>query len=224
MIISLHLPKTAGSSFAKSLEGHFENKLLKDYKDLPLNTVEYKRNKDALEASIYNAESAKFTGVECIHGHFLPLKYLLLNVQQELTFITWMRNPVERVLSHYYFWKRTYNPSSSPKLHRRVIEEEWTIEKFCLSKELRNLYKQFLWGFPLENFDFIGIVEFYNQDFKYFCRKYLNVELEEQKENIGDSNTKKYQIDDEFYEKIKNFHKDDMVLYERALEKRLKRL
>ena len=90
--------------------------------------------------------------------------------------------------------------------------------------ELRNLYKQFLWGFPFEKFDFIGIVEFYNQDFEYFCRKYLDIYLEEHKENINAQNSGKYQIDEKFYKKIEEFHEYDMALYQRALAKRLTRI
>ncbi len=31
-----------------------------------------------------------------------------------------------------------------------MVEEEWTLERFCLEPELKNLYSQFLWGFPLK--------------------------------------------------------------------------
>lgn len=106
MIISLHLPKTAGTSFASTLEQHFEKEFLKDSADLPMNTPQYERNKAALQASLCNAES-DFSGIECIHGHFLPIKYLLLANKRKMTFVTWMRNPVERVLSHYFYWKRS---------------------------------------------------------------------------------------------------------------------
>lgn len=219
MIISLHLPKTAGSSFAKSLEEHFGAALLKDYGDFPINTPEYQRNKAALQASLQNAEERDFSSIECIHGHFLPLKYLLLSVRQELKFVTWMRDPVQRMLSHYYFWKRTYNRETSARLHCRVVEENWSVERFCLSQELRDIYKQFLWGFPLEKFDFIGIIDHYQSDFIYFCKKYLGVHLEEYKENIGDKS--QYLIDEKLYNDIKNFHRYDMDLYKKALTQRL---
>jgi hypothetical protein len=37
-IISVHIPKTAGSSFKKILEAYFEDKILFDYEDTPINT------------------------------------------------------------------------------------------------------------------------------------------------------------------------------------------
>lgn len=147
MLISLHLPKTAGVSFRRSLEAHYGSTFLKDYADYPINTPVYERSLAAVRASIDIAERG-VEGIACIHGHFLPVKYLLLSLQQEVTFVTWMRNPVERLLSHYFYWKRSYNPKQAPLLHRKVIEENWSVERFALSPELRNLYSQFCGAFP----------------------------------------------------------------------------
>ena len=224
MIISVHVPKTAGSSFVKALEAHFSSGLQKDYADLPTNTPQYERNRAALLASVHNAESDHSAEVACIHGHFLPLKYLLLSLKKELRFITWMRNPVERVLSHYYYWKSVYNSATAPDLHRRVVEEDWSVERFCLSPELRNLYGQFLWGFPLEYFDFIGITEFYDEDLAYFSEQYLNTDLEPLRENVGKNQGGSYQIDSSFRAKLEQFHAFDFELYRTALLIRQKRL
>lgn len=222
MIISLHLPKTAGTSFAAALEQRFGTKLLKDYADLPINTPEYERNKAALQASLCNAEN-DFPGIECIHGHFLPIKYLLLANKRAVRFVTWMRNPVERVLSHYFFWKSSYDPKTAPRLHRKVIEDDWSIERFCLGPEVRDLYWQFLWGFPIEHFDFIGFTEFYANDLEYFTRYYLQTPIEPIRLNVGDKGEGGYQIDVSLRKQIESFHARDMDLYQRALEKRLTR-
>ena len=120
MIISLHLPKTAGSSFARSLEAHFGPRLLKDYADVPINTPVYERNQAALRASIDIGEQG-VTGMACIHGHFLPLKYLLLGTKQELTFITWMRNPVERAYSQYLMHLTKKQLTTS--FHEQLLKE-----------------------------------------------------------------------------------------------------
>ncbi len=204
----------------KSLETHFGSALLRDYDDLPINTPQYERNKAALLASIHNGETDKFAEIECIHGHFLPLKYLLLSVKKDLKFITWMRDPIERILSHFFFWKRYYDPATAPKLHHRMVEEDWTVERFCLSPELQNIYGQFLWGFPLEYLDFIGITEFYDEDLAYFSEVYLNCNLAVHAENVGSKEGGKYQIDEKFRKQIQKFHDYDMTLYKRALVKR----
>jgi len=131
-----------------------------------------------------------------------------------------MRNPVERVHSNYYYWKKTYNPRSDP-LHRRVVEEDWSIERFCLSPELKIFYSQFLWGFPLDYFDFIGITEFYEDDIAYFGQHYLGANTKVKRLNVRTNSA--YQIDRSFRNEIEAFHDRDMDLYHKALEKRLTR-
>jgi hypothetical protein len=221
-MISLHLPKTAGTSFSAALEQHFGPRLLRDYVDLPIHSPMYERNKAALQASLRNAES-DFAGIECIHGHFLPVKFLLLAGRRDLSFVTWMRNPVERVLSHYFFWRRNYVPKAEEHLCRKMLEEDWSIERFCLGPEVRDLYRQFLWGFPIEHFDFIGVTEFYEEDLEYFARHFLQTAIEPKRLNMGDRGKGGYEIDALLRRKIESFHAGDMGLYQWALEKRLAR-
>ncbi len=221
MIVSVHLPKTAGSSFKASLEQHFDKKVLLDYADIPINTPPFQRNKNALISGLKNADY-DFGATECIHGHFMPAKYLLLDTARPLTFVTWMRNPVERVISHYYFWQRPYWPEAPP-FHKQIVEEKWSLEKFCLSDEMRNLYQQFLWGFPLHNFDFIGITEHYEEDFKYFRKTFLHENVPAFRENINKNKKGNYTISKSFRTQIESFHQADMELYHGALKLRFQR-
>ena len=48
MIISVHIPKTAGESFAASLRDLFKDKFYKDDNDKPINTPVFQRNSTAL--------------------------------------------------------------------------------------------------------------------------------------------------------------------------------
>ncbi len=89
MLISLHLPKTAGSSFSASIARYYQDSLMYDYGDLPINTPVFKRNVTALKNCIPNAIKT-YKNIECIHGHFLPLKYLFC---RNTKFVTWMRDP-----------------------------------------------------------------------------------------------------------------------------------
>jgi hypothetical protein len=218
MIISLHLPKTAGTSFGKSLKGHFGNGLIKDYADLPINTPVYQRNVNALQACIENGDK-DFSGIQCIHGHFLPLKYLLLSVKREIAFVTWMRDPVERLASHYEFWLKTYKADTAPDLQRKMVEEKWSLERFCLGAELQNFYWQFLWGFPLERFDFIGIVENYEEDFRHFTETFLGARLPTYRKNLGEGKSERtvHIKDQELRKTIEAHHSIDLELYRKAV-------
>jgi len=219
MLISVHLPKTAGSSFSAALGEKLGSSLLLDYGDQPINTPSHERNTGAFRKSIENFDnSSRFKGIKCIHGHFLPIKYLLLSDKLDIQFITWMRNPVERLLSHYYFWKRTFNSETAPPLHRKFMEEKWSIERFCLGPELKNLYYQFLYGFPLEYFALIGITESYEEDLSYFSSRFLGYHVEMKRLNVGKTTNHSYEIPERLRNKIAHFHSKDMELYERALD------
>ncbi len=101
--------------------------------------------------------------------------------------------------------------------------EKWTLEKFCLSDEIRNLYNQFLWGFPLHNFDFIGITEHYEDDFKYFAQKFLNKDVASFKENINVNSKGNYLITKTLRKQIESFSQLDMELYYSALKLKFQR-
>lgn len=226
MIISVHLPKTAGTSFYKLLDDHFNGLIKRDYKDVPLNKSISSRRLQALLKclSLYVINPKK---INCIHGHFMPLKYFFYRSQSDVKFVTWMRNPVERLASHYFHWLRTYDVSTSPLLHRRVVEEKWSLERFCLGPEMKNMYSQFLWFFPLTKFDFVGITEFYESELEYFCGKFVgemrgNVSYEENRNQKN--NNKPYVANGDFRTAIEKHHSDDMKLYKQALDLRTMRL
>jgi 5-formaminoimidazole-4-carboxamide-1-beta-D-ribofuranosyl 5'-monophosphate synthetase len=104
-----------------------------------------------------------------------------------------------------------------------MILEKWSLERFCLGPELQNFYCQFFWGFPLSRFDFIGITEFYETEFDFFSRVFLGDSLQPAKENINPKKGKaSYFDDEELINKIKKHHSKDVVLYEKALNIRLK--
>jgi len=223
MLVSVHLPKTAGSSFALALQYSFGARLLRDYSDLPINTPPLERNRSALEQCLAN-ERRDFGAIECIHGHFLPIKYLQLSFQRRVSFVTWMRHPVERMISHYHFWRRVSETNRLPSLHRRFVQENWSLERFCLGPELRNLYFQFLFGFPLENFSFIGITELYEEDHAHFSRNFLKTPAGVERVNVGEFDGRPYTISPVLRRDIEEYHAIDMTLYHRALALRRARL
>jgi hypothetical protein len=223
MMVSVHLPKTAGTSFRATLEENFGTRLKKDYEDLPLHKGNYERNLASIEAAT-KSYMINLDDVACIHGHFLPVKYLLLRDRAAMIFVTWMRHPVDRVVSHYEFWKREYNESTAGPLHRKVVVEGWSLRDFCLSEEIRNLYDKFLWAFPIEYFNFIGIVEFYEIDHAYFVKNYLNVNTAAERRNAAPSRNHLAELDSGFRREIEAFHGADIKLYNTALAIRDKRV
>jgi hypothetical protein len=85
---------------------------------------------------------------------------------------------------------------------------------------MRNIYTQYLWAFPLENFDFIGITEYYEKDFIFFREHYLTKEIPVRKLNVNPDKKANYRISKPLRKKIEAYNAEDMALYERALKKR----
>ncbi len=225
MLVSIHMPKTAGSSFRATLEAEFGEQFLADYADYPLASTPLERHTRALEDCMA-AEPAAFAGVSCLHGHFLPLKYLLLADQVDCRFVTWLRDPLDRLVSHYDYWQRSYDPASADtsSLHRRVVEERWSLERFCLAPELRNVYTEFLWGFPLHMLDFVGITEFYNEDLREFAALFLSGPVEALNLNVSQQARGAEQLPPRLRERVRAFHRADVELYQWALRQRRSRL
>jgi hypothetical protein len=224
ILISLHMPKTAGSSFARSLDSAFGSSLLMDYQDFPINTPFLKRNMRAVRDCLVNS-GRRFKRINCIHGHFLPLKYLSLSIRPGVRYITWLRDPVERLASHYYYWQRNYDPTSAPALHKRMMQEEWSLERFCLGPELRNFYHQFLWGFPTSRLDFIGITEHYEEDLQYLSQNVLGIDLSLHRVNTNENmkENKSYFSNAGLKQRIEEYHWRDVILYRQALKIRAQR-
>lgn len=225
MIISMHTPKAGGSSFKILLENHYKGRFLADYGDLPINKGFDERTRNAKffhrKFKLYNKHMFNYKKIECVHGHFMPYKYSSLLGKKDVFFVTWLREPIERMASHYSYWNRTFNKDTTAPLHKRVVNENWTFEQFCLSDEISNMYSKFLWKFSIQNFDFIGILEDYEEEVKCFSKKYLDVEINEvPKFNVNPNKISTDIIDVDIIDKIKKVNYKDYDLYKYALDKK----
>ncbi|MDE0952831.1 MAG: sulfotransferase family 2 domain-containing protein [Halioglobus sp.] len=228
MIISLHSPKAGGISFKELLHTHFGTGFMPDYKDRPISKSLGERRADVKQFhERFELEKANYkkTNVQCIHGHFLPYKYSKLISDPNTIFVTWLRDPLERLASHYHFWQRDYNEETAGALRKKMMKESWSFEKFCFSEDVKNIYSQFLWSFPIEQFDFIGITEHFDSDAIYFANNFLKLDnIKIERSNVNPSKKKSYYSDSNFIKKLREFHSKDYELYNYALNQRAIRM
>jgi hypothetical protein len=195
--------------------------MLLDFEDKPINTPADERNRRAWVDASENA-CRDFGEIQCIHGHFLPVKYLALKKTGRAKFVCWLREPLARMVSHYNFWLRDYDGGiGKGALHCKVVEDKWSLEHFCISYEMRNFYAQFLWSFPLGLFDFVGITEHFDEDLQIFGRTFFNKgNLKTEKVNIAPPNSPRWSPSKEFRRQFEEFHAEDYRIYRQACTKK----
>ncbi len=117
-LIFLHLMKTGGTSLFKILRQHFPEDVRFHYSEKPQKTLDY-----------FNSLSQeKRDRLKFLHGHF-HLGFFDSRLQQSCRYITMLRNPLNRVISLYYFLHK--NPTSRiPETERcqtlhDYLERQW---------------------------------------------------------------------------------------------------
>lgn len=218
----MHLPKTGGSSFRAMLQERYGERLLLDYDDKPLAHEPAVRNAMA-KASATDDHQALVERYDCIHGHFLPLKY---QGMKEAHFITWLRDPVERVASRYFFSRRKWEDDGELPRHpavRQLFDEAGgypTLEEFAKLPAFQNTYAQYLWGFSLERFEMIGIVERWDESVaKLAAMIGLETAAQTRLNANPEREQERYDLEPATHALIMMLNEQDQKIYEYALSR-----
>lgn len=136
-----------------------------------LNNLKYKLEGTLLLRTIYNWydkvvkwDKAVFKWISpekipeetaAIHGHFSPQRFRGLVENPMMTVV--LRDPLERMISHYFHWKRTGGKAG------------WRIEtpfdpslgfvQFARREEMHNFQSKVLAGKKLQDFDYVGVTK-----------------------------------------------------------------
>jgi len=163
LYISVHIPKTAGTSFKSSLVASIgSDYLFFDYNHSNafsylslLGVAPEKLHKTWLLDKRFNYSTVEQIAssisplTKFIHGHFPGRKYLVLSEFYKLNYMTWLRDPFDRMLSNYFFWIE--QPDTVPdEFVRKIKREQWTVEKFCMHPYMRNYQSLWLRGLDID--------------------------------------------------------------------------
>ena len=186
MIISCHIPKTAGISFATALHEVFGERFFWDRSHETIIAAMYDENRFSLENVpvqwLNRYKPPALRGIDVVHGHFPLRKYLSLAFNRNNVFIVWLREPLQWRISLYYYWKQLY-PHPIEKYLNRMFYENWDLERFCLDLTFDNYQSRYLKWFPWHRINFIGVTENYSSDLDYLSRYILHREMTFHKKN-----------------------------------------
>jgi hypothetical protein len=203
MIISVHVPKSAGTSFRKVLDEVSGARIWYNY------------------GTIFSREQARPElvppGIKFIHGHFLADAFDDLFPGSQM--ITWVRHPVERLVSNYHHFLRT--PDMRDDCCRALHEHKLSLREFADLEWMRNETTRYLANKPLKDFEFVGISERFNESILQFCETfgYRNA-VRFPHDNVNpDRKTERYELSPEDREHILSRNAVDLAWYQQAVRR-----
>jgi len=154
----VHLPKCAGTSVLEFLKTSCAHELSLDYGDSFMRLPWPERGRRLFESMM---NPTRVPPGKLVYGHFFPIKYVGSRAsafeQRHERLVTIMRDPIDRLRSHYEFWRAS--PSPDHYLWNKMKVENWTFSDFAFSAEMKNFYSQYFFQIPIGAFSYIGLFE-----------------------------------------------------------------
>ncbi len=208
-LISMHIPKTAGTSLRNMLKEHYGEK----------HAVRFDINITTKRIDIENQEfdKNKLPGkIKVIHGHFYYQDLVdQLNLATDVKMITWLRDPVDRVISNYFYLSKRLKEELDEEARGLNIlaKMQKSLTEYARNEISRNRMYKFLEGAELKKFLFVGIYEKYNEDMLDLADILGIASPEIFMHNITGSKEK---VSQEVIDEIKELNALDMDLYQQA--------
>jgi hypothetical protein len=208
-LISVHVPKTAGTAFRHILlEVYGSQGVLEDYPP----------------DRIYQPDELIDQQIKVIHGHFLSNKYDEYFPQAKK--IIWLRHPIFRLISEYFFAKTIQDRNNV--IHVQLLDHNLDVLEFAEIPQMRNFLSQKIADSNLNKFDFIGIQEFYLEDLEELKQMmgWQNFQPTIKNSNRYPDYHKCLQeilADQVLMNRLAKLNRDDLKLYQEALNLRAKR-
>lgn len=217
MIVSVHVPKTAGRSFLSYLRDTLgEDRIRRDWGGGP--RIEGGMGPVAGLAQDLRGRAVRLRNrlrpgaFDCIHGHFVASKYASLDAAM----VAWVRDPVERVASHHAFFRRYRDARNRLSL---AVQQGLPLLDFAALPGMRNLQSRYL-DVPLERFAFVGRTEHFDED---LLRVAEALGLPVRSSPRANANPRKgsdrYELPTPVRAHILELNGDDVRLYERVVER-----
>lgn len=159
-VISIHIPKTAGSTFSQILSKTYgKERLLKIYgmRGVP----------ETIDLSIFPRKEVRKARI--LHGHFRYSQMSQIIKKKKPLLITWVRDPVDRVISNYFY--SMYRIREGIASEDKNMMRNFSLLEYANELENRNMMSWFMEGSILDDYFFIGRKEAFQQDLIELGRK-----------------------------------------------------
>lgn len=203
LLVSVHIPKTAGTSFGGILDALYGDAF--SHRVGSRLWAEETRQDPALLAP----------GTRCVHGHF-PAD-LFDAVADDRKLVTWIRHPVDRIVSNYFHFLRL--PDHTNYRCRRIYEKNLSVTQFAEIEGMRDEASCFTAGKRVDDFDFVGITEHFEASLRLFFEMF-GIEPRGQIPQANKNRSRRYRahrISEAERDCILSLNQRDAAWYEEAL-------
>ena len=228
-VLSFHNPKTAGTAFVRCLQAssigdgvHFISgvnfvNLHRAVRTLPV---------EDQSMAFANAIAAGIPAdAKVIQGHVLFNSQLAKHLpwdRPEVFKVTWLRRPEDQVYSRVAFFRKVLLRNAPevwkyPKIVDAIFRE---VFDGCMQPVFRNKQASLFKEISIDKFDFVGITEFFEDDLAQIG-SLLSLTL---KPLCANASEKSRPLTPDEVAAIREYHAEDVAIYERALAIRLNRL
>ena len=203
MLVSVHIPKCAGTSFRHILHEVFGPRLWLNY------------------GTIFVRAQAQLDlvppGIACIHGHFFADAFDDVLPQRSL--ITWLRHPVERVVSNYHHFLRS--PDMRDDCCRVLHERKLSLTQFAELDWMRNEATRYMAGKSLSDFAFVGIAERFTASLALLARQLdWPTGFGPRRDNVNPERAgERYPLSTGEFDRIAALNSEDLQTYEGAVQR-----
>lgn len=166
IFVSVHVPKTAGTSLAYTFDHGSGRRILYDYASDYSNVTFTDEERSAFQAAIpYIERHFVF-----IHGHFYLEKYR--GLIPDAKYITCFRHPVDRTISQYKHIYFERNPDSPVY---QAIQNGMSVVDFIGDRNVRDAHRVHLSGADPQELDFIFLNADLTRGLNAFAARYPGV-------------------------------------------------
>jgi len=203
----VHIPKTGGICFK-------------------INLMKFYDPERSLHAYIENQFDNDLSKYDLVTGHIQPVQS---DIAEDRLLVTWIRNPVDRLISLFFFQNYQYESNSNSEIvsykKRSISLYESEIERYASNPENQNqISEDYFYHLSVKDFDFIGLYEDFSRQQRKFFKDFFDYDLY----NVTPKNTNcmiektelnNYDINPDLRKYIEHLNKDDIELYHSIVER-----